>query len=450
MKRNNMILGILLSMAAGPVCAQGIWTMDQCMKYAVDHCTEMKKQQIEIQRSHDQYRAATASFFPTLQAAVDGQYNWGRNINPESNTYGNVTTFNNYYELYATLNVFNGFATLNAFKQARLSKSSSQTTLQKIRDDKAIEVMQKYVDAAYAQACITLAEEKLKDSRQLLTKTQRLMELGEKSRPDIAQIEAQVAEDHYNLTHQKNVCQQAMIALQSSMNFPVKDTIQINVSVTDSKPQIESDNANAIYDSFRKWSPEVLAAEFNVKNSQYNYQIQKAKMLPSIILRGGIATNYYRNLSQKGEYEPFHSQFHNNQGEYVVLTVSFPLFMPSQWRKIREARSDWQETQISLNETCRKLHDNIALAVADRDGYLKELLQMRRKVASDSVACYLSLRKYDEGMLSTFDLHSSTQTLLESRIKLLQMQMMYILKKKLVDYYKGQPLIADNKLKTKK
>ena len=43
---------------------------------------------------------------------------WGRNIDPETNTYNNVTTFNNYYQLYAELNVFDGFATINALKQA--------------------------------------------------------------------------------------------------------------------------------------------------------------------------------------------------------------------------------------------------------------------------------------------------------------------------------------------
>ena len=33
----------------------------------------------------------------------------------------------------------------------------------------------------------------------------RLYELGEKGRPDVVQMESQVAEDEYNLTHQENV-----------------------------------------------------------------------------------------------------------------------------------------------------------------------------------------------------------------------------------------------------
>ena len=38
----------------------------------------------------------------------------------ETNTYNNVTTFNNYYQLYAELNVFDGFATINALNKEEL------------------------------------------------------------------------------------------------------------------------------------------------------------------------------------------------------------------------------------------------------------------------------------------------------------------------------------------
>jgi outer membrane protein len=57
------------------------------------------------------------------------------------------------------------------------------------------------------------------------------------------------------------------------------------------------------------------------------------------------------------------------------------------------------------------------------------------------VAYHMQSRKFEEGMLSTFDLHTSAQMLLESRIKQLQMQMLLIIKRRLVDYYKGQNII---------
>lgn len=417
-----------------------IWGLDSCMAYAVEHATDVKREVINARQRKQDYQKAVTDFLPSVVGGVQGQYAWGRNIDPETNTYNNVTTFNNYYQLYASLNVFDGFATINAFKQAKLARAYSTTAMQKVRDDKAIDVMQKFVDAAYAEASIQIASDKLAESKRLLAKMQRLYELGEKGRPDVVQMESQVAEDEYNLTHQKHVAQQSLLTLKSAMNFPVEEELRL---VTNGKQVNESFpiNHETVYQNFLNASPDVKSAEYEVEKARYDYKIAKGRLLPSLSLSGGISTNFYRNLSQGGQYEGFASQFRNNRGEYLALTLSIPIYDNVAWHQVKKARNDWQLALVNLEETKRKLHDNIAQAVMDAEGYAKELYQMNKKVASDSLAYYMSSRKFEEGMLSTFDLHTAAQTLLESRIKQLQMQMLLIIKQRLVGYYQGKNLI---------
>lgn len=416
------------------------WELDSCMAYAVEHATDVKREVVNARQRKQDYQKAVTDFLPSVAGGVQGQYAWGRNIDPETNTYNHVTTFNNYYQLYASLNVFDGFATINAFKQAKLARAYSTTAMQKVRDDKAIDVMQKFVDAAYAEASIQLASDKLAESKRLLGKMQRLYELGEKGRPDVVQMESQVAEDEYNLTHQKHVAQQCLLTLKSAMNFPVEEELRL---VTNGKQVNESFpiNHETVYQNFLNASPDVKSAEYEVEKARYDYKIAKGRLLPSLSLSGGISTNFYRNLSQGGQYEGFASQFRNNRGEYLALTLSIPIYDNVAWHSVKKARNDWQLAQVNLEETKRKLHDHIAQAVMDAEGYAKELYQMNKKVASDSLAYYMSSRKFEEGMLSTFDLHTAAQTLLESRIKQLQMQMLLVIKQRLVDYYQGKNLI---------
>ncbi len=449
-----------VAFASKPTMAQGMgknWGLDSCMTYAVEHATDVKREVINARQRKQDYQKAVTDFLPSVAGGVQGQYAWGRNIDPETNTYNHVTTFNNYYQLYASLNVFDGFATINAFKQAKLARAYSTTAMQKVRDDKAIDVMQKFVDAAYAEASIQIASDKLAESKRLLAKMQRLYELGEKGRPDVVQMESQVAEDEYNLTHQKNVAQQSLLSLKSAMNFPVEEELHLittdkqinngNFNLPDIQENARNDNLGlpmkslAVYQNFLNASPDVKSAEFEVENARYNYKIAKGRLLPSLSLGGGISTNYYKNLSQRGQYEGFASQFRNNRGEYLALTLSIPIYNNEAWHGVKKARNDWQLAQVNLEETKRKLHDNIAQAIMDAEGYAKELEQMDKKVASDSLAYYMSSRKFEEGMLSTFDLHTAAQTLLESRIKQLQMQMLLVIKQRLVDYYQGKNLI---------
>ena len=345
--------------------------------------------------------------------------------------------------------MFDGFATINAFRQARLSRDYSVTAMQKAQDNIAIDVMQKYVDAAYAEASIRIASEKLDESRRMLAKTKRQYELGEKGRPDVVQMESQVAEDEYCLTHQQNMAWQGLLALKSAMNYPVGDDLKLDILSSDKEESLSScpltaedkQNSENIYQSFLNISPDVRSAEYEVERARYDYKIAKGRLLPSLSLTGGVTTNYYKNLSLKGQYDGFASQLRNNRGEYLALTLSIPIYNNDRWHSMKKARNDWQLAQVNLEETRRKLHDQIAQAVMDAEGYAKELRQMQKKVASDSLAYHMSSRKFEEGMLSTFDLHTSAQNLLESKIKQLQMQMLLVIKQRLVGYYKGEKLI---------
>ena len=112
-----------------------------------------------------EYRTSLLDFLPSVSAQVSGQYNWGRNIDPETNTYNNVTTFNNGYQISASLPVVDWGHTWNAFRKARITKNTAATALQKAKDDKAIDVMQKFVDAVYAIKSIEITDRSLPTRR---------------------------------------------------------------------------------------------------------------------------------------------------------------------------------------------------------------------------------------------------------------------------------------------
>lgn len=428
------------------------FTLDSCIHYALTHSNDLRRSRIEVKQSKYDEKTTLLDFLPTVTGQVSGQYSWGRNVDPETNTYNTITTFNNYYSVGAEFSVFDGGQTLNAFKRAKNAHAKAGTSLQKAADDKAIAVMQKFVDAIYNQKSVALAEEKLADSRALLHKTQRMFELGEKSRPDVAQIESQVAEDEYNLLHQRNQAKITMLALKSEMNWESADSLVLlagtdlvyvrsvgTTDVTADKSSYTDEIAPSGRADGHEGSPCVAVelAEQTAADTHYAYKIARAQLLPSLSFGAGVSTNFYRNLSQGGSVDPFGRQFHNNLGEYVYLSLSIPLFTPSRWRTARRAKSEWQKAVLDLEDTKRKWNDDYMQAVADRDGYNKEVEQMDSKVSSDSIAYHLSYRKYEEGMLSTFDLHTASQTLLQSRIKLLQTQLLYIMKERLVRYYEG-------------
>ena len=68
---------------------------------------------------------------------------------------------------------------------------------------------------------------------------------------------------------------------------------------------------------------------------------------------------------------------------------------------------------------------------------------MEKKVKSDALSYQVTLRKYEEGLMSPLDVQTNATALLNSKADLLQKRLLYMIKCRQVDYYKGRPLITE-------
>lgn len=437
-------IGMLLLVATTSK-AQKVWTLDDCIDYALQHSAAVQKSRVAADNARQDRGAAAGGFIPTISASVSGQFSWGRNVDPETNTYNTITTFYNGYSVSSSLTLFDGLRTWNEFRKARLAVRQSDNALAQSLDEKAIEVMERYVDAVYNEAATALAQQKLDDSRYLLEKTRRMEELGEKSYPDVAQLEAQVATDEYSLEHQRTATEKAMVELQRVMGAPpapqwrVKLCSDLGAAYTPHRGAGGPSFHHEAHGLGSLAAERLLSAENNLAAARLDYKIAWGQLLPTLTVGGGVSTSYFRNLTAGAIGTSFSSQMKDNLGEYIYATLSIPLFNFSTYRKIKKARNNIVLAEIERRETQLNVSSDYQQAVLDRDGYIKEVALLERKVASDSIAHHLNTRKYEEGMLSTFDLHTSAQTLHDSRVRLLQTRLMAEIKKRLVKSLTPKP-----------
>ncbi len=59
------------------------------------------------------------------------------------------------------------------------------------------------------------------------------------------------------------------------------------------------------------------------------------------------------------------------------------------------------------------------------------------------VAQQANLRKYNEGLISPLELHTSSNRVFQAKTEELNAKLKYYLKRKLVNYYKGQSYITE-------
>lgn len=445
MKKAICIATIIWGTANFSNAQETFWSLDECMKYAVENSPKVKK---EI-HTEDTYKAeqlgAFGAFLPTLTAHTGADFNYGRSIDPETNTFGNTSTFNNTYSLSSTLPLFYGGRLVNQWKLSKVNRLLGKQSIQQAKDELAINTMQAYIDVVFYYGTTKLAAEKLEESSRLLYKTQRQEELGLKGKADVAQIEAQVATDDYDLTHQTNMYNTTLLTLKEYMNYDASKAMELDTTLVKGEYQLQVESTEAIYNFAVDNNPLALQAELQLKNRKLEHLIAKGRLFPSISFSAGVATNYFDNLSS-GEKKAtaFKSQFKNNRREYFSFNVSIPIFDGFTNRTaIRRARNNMRIAAEQQTETLRQLQITIEKAVADRDGYLKEMIQMEKQVNANQIAYQLTKRKFEEGLMSPLDLQTSSNLLILSKVNLLQRRLLYLVKTRQVDYYKGGELVQE-------
>ena len=84
-------------------------SLHDCMEYAISKSTKIKIQKADISDKRLEIRDAVLSAFtPVINASTYAYYNFGRSIDPQTNTYFNQTSFHNNYSLSAYIDLFDG------------------------------------------------------------------------------------------------------------------------------------------------------------------------------------------------------------------------------------------------------------------------------------------------------------------------------------------------------
>ena len=432
----QLILGITVLFCAPEIQAQAVWTMHQCMQYAVKHNHEVKRAELELDNYQAGKTAAIGRFLPEIDARVGAQYNFGRAIDPETNIYTDVSTFSNVYSLQASLPVFDGFSRIHALRAAKASVLMGQSAFRQKQNQTALSVLQAYANAAYYEGLVRMAGEKVEETTLLLRQTRVLEEVGRKSSADVAQVESQKAESDYELTHQQNLLASALLELKKGMNYPLTDSLRLTIDEVTAR---DARDYGSLPTS-RNLVPELLVAQYQMQASKHEWHQARSAILPTLSFSAGLNTTYFHTL-HSDDAQSFRSQLKNNMGEYLGFTLSIPLFNRLQTAtSIRRAKNNYRiacenyaQKQLELEKLARE-------AWQDWQGYLKQTEQMLQKVEADSIAYQLTRRQFEEGLSTAIDLHTTSSQLLKSKATLLQCQLMAMVKEQLVRYYNGETI----------
>ena len=410
-------------------------TLNDCMKYAISKSTKIKIQRAASSDKRLEIRDAILSAFtPVVSASTYAYYNFGRSIDPQTNTYFNQTSFHNNYSLSAYIDLFDGLSAVNNIKISKTGLLISQSLEQQIESDICLAVMEAYYNVVYYNGLFRVYENLVKDAEQSLTLAKRQEELGQKGYADVIQMEADLADRQYELISTENMAKDQLMTLKALMFWEIEEEL-----IIDEKLPIfidESFDPELIILCALESNPEMKMAAWKVENSRRELRVAKWSLLPTVTLYGGWNTSFY---TYSGYISPsFSNQFRNNMGEYIELGLTLPLYNRLKgFTNIKKKKNEYNNAKLEHTQKRMDIEMEVKRAIQDYDGSSVAYSQAMKKSKVQEEAFKLNQKKLEQGLISPLEFQTANNNYLKAKADEMNSLFKCLIKKAVVKYYSG-------------
>ena len=451
--KNLFIKCVTMALAlAETVSASGQTTLSlkECMEFAISNSTKIRIQQAAIGDAQiDRRDAALKLFTPQINAQTYAYYNFGRSIDPQTNTYFNTTSFHNNYGVSAGYNLFDGFQAVNNYKISKTGMLIADSQEKQAEADICLAVMEAYYNVVYYKRLCGVYEEQVATARQALAKARRQEELGQKGHADVIQMEADLAERDYELISTRNLYEQQRMTLADLMFWPVGEELDVvadlrsfagaqddTYSAQDEEPVILSDSEESVIHYALEHNPGIRIAEWQQQNARRQLNTAQWQLLPSLGLYAGWSTSYY--TYQGSQTAAFRDQFRNNGGEYLEVSFQIPIWnRMSKHSAIKRRQHALDKATAELDQKRRDVESEVRRAIQDRDGSAAAYRQAQRKSEVQAEAYALNLKKLEQGLISPLEFQTANNNYLKAQADEMSSLFKFLIKNAVVRYYSG-------------
>lgn len=423
------------NMPSGPM------SLVDCMTFAVENAVQVKTMRLETDNARWQRREAIlAMFTPQVQAGSSLSSNFGRSLDPETNTYVSTSSLSNAYSVSGGIILFDGFSAVNNMKVSNTALQMGRDREQLAQDEICLATMEAFCNVLYFNSLKSVVSEQVNTAKSVLMQTEKQAALGQKSYADVVEMQAELADYEYRLIDVQNRYDDAMLTLKDLMFWPVDESLVIDTLFAFSSSESSLQPA---LEYATQYLPSVRLAKASVDNARYQLHTAKWRFAPSLSLNMGWSTRYY-TYPDVADYEPdpFRSQFKNNGGEYLQLSLSVPVFNRlSNVLNVKKRSNAYAQASLEYEQTLRQVEAEVRRAAQDKQAALAAYRQAEKRAALQEEAYRLNKKKFQQGLVSPLDFRKASEQCLNAKSACLQNELQYRIKDSVLAYFSGIPYI---------
>jgi outer membrane protein len=461
--------------------AQEKWSLLKCVQYAMDSNITVRQKQIQADIAAINYKQSKLALIPATNFSNSEGYRFGKSQDPSTGILENQNFFQVGLSLQSSVTIFNWYSKKNTILANAWSEQAARAATDKLKNDIALTVANSYLQVLLTRQQEQIADVQVKLSISQVDIVHKQVKAGALPELNAVELEAQLANDSATLIAAKGNVTQAMYVLKAYMGLEADAPFEIEEPSADQIPlePVADLQPADVYAMALANLPQQRFNQYNLNAAHKTASALKGLLYPTISLFGSLSTNYgyfrspiyvqnitgytptglvvsngtggYQNVLQpivsngsKTGYitsTPLATQFNNNFGQAIGISVSVPIF--NGWL----AKANYETAKLNIksleyqilldNQTLKQdIYQAYNAAMVALETFNSSLAQVNAAQKSYDFAS----KRYTIGILSTLELLTDQNSLFRAKLQYVSNQFDYVFKMKVLEFYKGQGL----------
>lgn len=457
------------------VNAQEKWDLRKIVDYAMANNLTVKQSEVQANISQLILRQSKHNLFPNIGLSGNTGYNSGRNQDPTSFNLITQSYVSAGLQLQTSVDIFNWYSKKNRILANQWELEAAKANVDKLKNDIALLVANDYLQILLAREQENIALIQLRQTQAQLNNTRKLVNAGSLPELNEAELEAQEARDSANYVSAKGNVVQTTLVLKADMNIDAAAPFEVLIPPVEMIPieKIADLQPETVYALALANLPQQRVNSFRLKAAQKAAQSLKGNMYPNFSAFGNLGSGYNSRAEEiigttqinapigkvnigGLDYSVFPNQpftnydysrtalfrqFNQNFRQSVGIGISVPIFNGSQLRTNWErSKLDIRTVEIQQEADQQKIKQDIYQAYNSAIVSLEKFNASRKSVEASQRTLDFAQKRYNVGMLGTFELITNQNNLFRAKLEYVLNQFDYVFKMKVLEFYKGQGL----------
>lgn len=437
----KLYFGVFLLLISFAGFSQQTWDLEKCVNYALEHNISVRQADVQARLSALQLKQSQAMRIPTLSFNSQAGENFGRFINPTTNTFSTTKTFSQTYSAQSGITLFNFFNVQNSVKSAKAQNDADNADIERAKSDVVLNVAAAYLQYLQSLEQVNIAAGQIDLTEKQLDLTKKQVAAGSVPELNAAQLESQLSTDSSTLITNQSTMEQDKLQLLALLDISADSAFEVSLPDAESIPlQPLSDlQPQDVYTIALGNQYQQKVDSLKILSTEYAAKSAKSQMYPTIQAFGSVSSNYANSYKDiYGNVLPYGKQLFNaNLSEFLGISLNVPIFSNRQLRTAyQKAKENVASAKLQQELNDQTLQQNVYKAYSNAKAGIESYNSNTKAEQYAQYAYDLAQKRYDIGMLSASDYLVAANNLYTAKVNRAAAHYDYIFRLKVLEFYK--------------